>query len=167
MLRRRVIRIASLSRMPARNFRVRRSSTGLGLFAVRPIARRDYIVTYSGPWINSEEAERRERRGARYLFEVNSRWTIDGSSRRNLGRYANHSCRPNAEPVLRRRKMALVALRKIAPGEEITYDYGKEYFDLFIKPKGCRCAACTAKAHRRSRRKPANRAKARRRRVTA
>ena len=24
-------------------------------------------------------------------------------------------------------------------GEEITYDYGKEYFDEYIKPKGCRC----------------------------
>jgi len=140
--------------MPARPFRVGRSSTGLGLFAVRPIARRQYIVTYSGPWIDNEEAERRERRGARYLFEVNSKWTIDGSSRRNLGRYLNHSCRPNAEPVMRKRKMVLVALRTIAPGEEITFDYGKEYVDLFIKPSGCRCAACVRKASvRRSRKR--------------
>ena len=141
--------------MPTRPFRVGRSSTGLGLFAVRPIKQREYIVTYSGPWIGNAEAERRERCGARYLFEVNSRWTIDGSSRRNLGRYANHSCRPNSEAVWRRgkRKMVLVALRKIAPGEEITYDYGKEYFDLFIKPKGCRCAACAAKISRRKPRK--------------
>jgi len=83
------------------------------------------------------------------MFEVNGRWTIDGSSRRNLGRYANHSCWPNAETVLRKRSMVLVALRTIAPGEEISYDYGKDYFDLFIKPKGCRCAACKAKAKRR------------------
>jgi uncharacterized protein len=146
--------------MPARSFRVARSLAGLGLFAVRPIARRQYIVAYSGPWIDNDEAARRERRGARYLFEVNGRWTIDGTSRRNLGRYVNHSCRPNAEPVMRKRRMVVVALRAIAPGEEITFDYGKEYFDLFIKPRGCRCAACTAKPRRRQKRKRASRRRA-------
>jgi uncharacterized protein len=40
------------------------------------------------------------------------------------------------------------ALRAIAPGEEITYDYGSDYFELFIKPKGCRCAACARKRKR-------------------
>lgn len=146
--------------MPSRSFRVGRASAGLGLFAVKPIAKRQSIVTYSGPWIDNEEAERRERRGARYLFEVNSRWTIDGSSRRNLGRYANHSCRPNAEAVQRQRKMVLVALRAIAPGEEITYDYGKDYFDIFIKPSGCRCAACAAKAAKRKARRSRRRRQA-------
>jgi uncharacterized protein len=128
--------------------------TGLGLFAVRPIKQREYIVTYSGPWISNEEAERLERRGARYLFEVNREWTINGASRRNLGRYANHSCRPNAEAVRRRskKKMVLVAQRAIAPGEEITFDYGKEYFDLFFKGN-CRCASCVKKRCRRRARK--------------
>ncbi len=136
--------------MSVRSFRVGRASAGLGLFAVRPIKRRDYIVTYSGPWISTEEAEVLERRNVRYLFEVTSQWTINGGSRRNLGRYANHSCRPNAEAVRRqgKRQLVLLALRKIAPGEEITYDYGKDYFNLFIKPKGCRCAACVAKRRR-------------------
>jgi uncharacterized protein len=139
--------------MAARSFRVGRSSTGLGLFAVRAIAKREYIVTYSGRRITTEEAQRRERRSkARYMFELNSRWTIDGSSRRNLGRYINHSCRPNAEPVLRKRKIVLVALRAIAAGEEITYDYGEEYFDYFFNDGRCRCAACAEKAGRRTRR---------------
>ena len=57
------------------------------------------------------------------MFEINRRWTIDGSSRRNLGRYINHACRPNCEAVLRKGQMEFVALRDIAPGEEITYDY--------------------------------------------
>jgi SET domain-containing protein len=42
--------------------------------------------------------------------------------------------------------MIFVALRDITPGEEITLDYGKDYFDLFIAPLGCRCAACASKA---------------------
>jgi uncharacterized protein len=141
--------------MTSRPFRVGRSRTGLGLFAVRQIAKKEYIVTYSGKWITTEEARRREARGnPKYLFEVNSRWTIDGSTRRNLGRYANHSCDPNAEPVLRKGKMVLVATERIEPGDEITFDYGEDYFDYYFKKAGCRCLACAVKSQRRrSRRK--------------
>jgi hypothetical protein len=135
--------------MPARNFRVGRSNTGLGLFAVKKIARRAAIVTYTGKMITTEEANRRERRyNARYMFEVNRHWTIDGSSRRNLGRYVNHSCEPNAEAVMRKRRMVFVAARTIARGEEITVDYGEEYFRHFFKSTGCRCAACAKKKRR-------------------
>jgi uncharacterized protein len=136
--------------MPARSFRVGRSATGLGLFAIRPIAKKDYIVTYSGRRIPTKDAQTRERyASAKYMFEISRQWTIDGSSRRNVARYINHSCRPNAEAVLREGKIAIEAIRAIAPGDEITYDYGKDYFDLFIKPKGCRCAACARKAARK------------------
>jgi SET domain-containing protein len=129
--------------MSLRLVRVGRASNGLGLFAAGPIARKDYIVTYRGKWIATAEAQRRERRaGAKYMFEVNRRWTIDGTSRRNLGRYVNHSCNANAIAVLRKGAMVFVALRDIAVGEEITLDYGEEYFELYIAPSGCRCAAC-------------------------
>ncbi len=129
--------------MPARKIRIGRSSTGLGLFAVRPFTKDDYIVTYRGKRIPTKEAHARElRTGAKYMFEINRRWTIDGSSRRNLGRYLNHSCRPNTDARLRNGNIVFVAVRAIGAGEEITYDYGDEYFELFIKPIGCRCAAC-------------------------
>jgi SET domain-containing protein len=145
--------------MPTRPFRVGRSSTGLGLFAVRPIKCREYIVTYSGPWIANDEADRLESRGARYLFAVNGEWTINGATRRNLGRYANHSCRPNAEAVRRRgkKKMVLVAQRAIAPGEEITFDYGKDYFELFLNGR-CRCVSCVKKRCRKRAKKRASKA---------
>jgi SET domain-containing protein len=133
--------------MSLRTVRVGRAATGLGLFAVKPIAAKAYIVTYRGKRIPTAEAQRREREGsAKYMFEINRQWTIDGSSRRNLGRYINHACRPNCEAVMRKGQMEFVALRDIAPGEEITLDYGKEYFDLFIAPLGCRCAACARRA---------------------
>jgi len=124
-------------------YRIGRSATGLGLFATSPIERGAFIVEYSGPRIPTREAHAREKTaGARYMFEINNRWTVDGSVRSNIGRYANHSCRPNAESALRRGKVILCAIRAIEPGEEITYDYGEEYFELFIKPNGCRCAKC-------------------------
>ena len=127
--------------------RIGRAATGLGLFAAKSIAAKAYIVTYQGRRIPTAEAHRREREGkAKFMFEINRQWTIDGSSRRNLGRYINHACRPNCEAVLRKGQMMFVALRDIAPGEEITLDYGKEYFDLFIAPFGCRCATCAKRA---------------------
>jgi hypothetical protein len=132
--------------MSSRSFHLGRSATGLGLFATKPIKRGAYIATYRGRLISTEESDRREARGARYMFELNRKWTIDGSPRWNVARYLNHSCWPNAQPVTRKGRIVFVALRGIAPGEEITYDYGKEYFDYFLRNGGCRCAACRTKA---------------------
>jgi len=126
--------------------------TGLGLFATRPIKRGAYIATYRGRRISTAEADRREARGARYMFELNSRWTIDGSPRWNVARYMNHSCRPNAKPVTRKGRIVIVASRLIEPGEEITYNYGREYLEYFLSNGGCRCAACRRKRALRRRR---------------
>jgi len=128
--------------MTTKPYRVGRSRTGLGLFATAPIRKHALIVEYSGPRIPTAQAHARERAGrSRYMFEINSRWSIDGSGRDNIGRYANHACKPNAESVLIRGKVFLKAVRRILPGEEITYDYGREYVMLFFKG-GCRCATC-------------------------
>jgi SET domain-containing protein len=131
--------------MAKKRVRIGRSKTGLGLFATAGIRKRTIIVYYRGKRIPTPYANSAETRDARYMFEINGRWTIDGSSRRNLGRYANHSCRPNAESDIVRGKIFLRAIKPIQPGDEITYDYGKEYFDLFIRPKGCRCVKCAEK----------------------
>ena len=125
----------------SRFFRIGRAFTGLGLFATRPIKRGAYIATYRGPILTAKEADRREARGARYMFELDSRWTVDGSVRSNIARYANHSCRPNAESDIVKGKVILRAIRNIAPGDEITYDYGEEYFELFLAGR-CRCEKC-------------------------
>jgi hypothetical protein len=142
--------------MSSRSFRVGRSTTGLGLFATKPIKRRATIATYRGRRITSAEAGRLEARGARYMFQVDKRVTIDGSPRWNVARYINHSCRPNAEAVGRSGGIVIVALRRIEPGEEITYDYGKEYLKYFLEG-GCRCDHCRRKraAKRRKQRRAA------------
>jgi uncharacterized protein len=146
----------------SRYFRLGRAHTGLGLFATKPIKRAAYIATYRGPRITTKEADRREARGARYMFELNSKWTIDGSPRWNVARYINHSCRPNAKPVGRKGGIVIVARRPIKPGEEITYNYGKEYREYFLQTGGCRCASCRRKraaARRKSREAAARRKK--------
>jgi uncharacterized protein len=126
-----------------RRYVVKRTNTGLGLFAVQPIARGTRIIEYTGPLIPNEEVDK--RRG-RYFFGVNTRWTIDGSPRSNVARYINHSCKPNAEALISGRRVWIWSRKNIKPGEEIAYDYGKEYFDDIIKPMGCRCEKCGSKS---------------------
>jgi len=135
-----------------RCFRVGRAKTGLGLFATRTIKNGEYIATYRGRRLTTAQAEEREARGARYMFEINSKVTIDGSSRSNLARYVNHSCDPNARAIIREKKLIYIAQERIEPDTEITVDYGKDYFAAFIKDKGCRCQACARKARKRRQR---------------
>jgi hypothetical protein len=67
--------------------------------------------------------------------------------RKNIARYINHACKPNAESDVsaRKRKVVIRAIKNIEPGEEINYDYGKDYFKIFLKPIGCKCDACEKK----------------------
>jgi uncharacterized protein len=134
--------------MSSRPYYVGRAYTGLGLFATRVIKRAGYIATYRGPILTTEEAERRERQGAKYMFELTKKLTIDGSPRWNVARYMNHSCWPNAKVVIntKEKKITFVALRDIQPGEEITYNYGKEYYEYFLAIGGCLCAGCRIRA---------------------
>ena len=126
-------------------YRVGRSRTGLGLFATAPIKNGAFIIAYRGRLLTHAQAAKLEARGNRYMYEINSRWTVDGSSRRNIARYANHSCRPNAESDVVKRNVILRAIRNIKPGDEITYNYGRDYFLNVITPRGCKCDKCRAK----------------------
>jgi SET domain-containing protein len=127
-------------------FRVGRSHTGLGLFATEEIKKRGFIIEYTGRRISTERAQYLDsRRANKYLFELNSRWTIDGSTRRNLARYVNHSCKPNAEAELERGRMIFRACKRIAPGDEITIDYGEEYLEFYFGKHGCLCEGCRTK----------------------
>ena len=119
---------------------VQRTTTGLGLFALKPIAKGKRIIEYTGPIISNKEVDK--RRG-KYFFQINSKWSIDGSPRSNTARYLNHSCAPNAESFVFGHRIWIWSKKNIKEGEEITINYGKEYFDEHIKVSGCRCRKCT------------------------
>ncbi|MFA5169304.1 MAG: SET domain-containing protein-lysine N-methyltransferase [Candidatus Paceibacterota bacterium] len=119
---------------------VKKSSAGLGLYAKTPLKRGEFIIEYAGKLLTAKEAN---RKGGKYLFEINSRWTIDGSERSNFARYINHSCCPNCEAYIVGKKVKIRATKNIKAGEELSYDYGKDYFDEHIKPFGCRCIKCS------------------------
>lgn len=121
---------------------VKRASAGLGLFAVSPIPKGACVIEYTGTPMTNEE---RNASNSRYLFEINSKLTIDGSPRWNTARYINHSCKPNCEVEIAKGRVWIFARRNIKPGEELGYDYGEEYVSAYLSGK-CLCAACVPPA---------------------
>lgn len=121
------------------NLRVGKSKTGKGLFATSLIPKGSCIIEYIGKPIAEEKLYGIKNK---YLFEIAKNKTIDGNIPENKARYINHSCRPNCEAEGPSGHVYIMAIKNIKEGEELTYDYGKEYFDENIKPKGCKCDKC-------------------------
>ncbi len=120
-----------------KNYQVKKSSAGLGMFATQPIKKGKFIIEYLGPLITEEQAN---KKAGMYLFSLGNKWTIDGSSRKNTARYFNHSCRPNCEAWQYGNKVKIKSRRAIKAGEELTYNYGKDFFERIIGgAKHCRC----------------------------
>jgi len=136
--------------MSRRPYRIGRAVTGLGLFATRPIKKNSRIAEYKGRLLTTKQADKPERTGNRYLYEVNSHWTIDGASRSNVARYANHSCNPNSETYNVKHRVFIRAMRNIKPGEEIVYDYGTDYLKNVIGRSNCKCSRCRKRRNRRA-----------------
>ena len=144
---------AQVSKKPAvdtSRVRLARSGVhGYGLFARDFLPQGERVIEYVGERITKAEAYRREqdrlaRRsaggdGCVYIFDLNKRHDIDGEVSWNLARRINHSCAPNCEVQIVRGHIWIVAVRDIAPGEELTYDYGFDYADWREHP--CRCGA--------------------------
>ncbi len=122
---------------------VHRGADGLGLFTNDPIKKGKCVIEYTGKMITDEQVEKINSN--KYLFEVCKNKTIDGAPRTNTARYINHSCRPNCEIEIRKDRVYVMAKKNIRVGEELSYDYDTDYFDEYIKPKGCRCADCVSK----------------------
>jgi len=132
-----------------KNVIVKRGAHGLGLFATDIVKKGSVVAEYWGDIITEDEAN---KRGGKYLLEIDKNMAIDGKGRKNIARYINHSCFPNCESQeWGRQRVYIIAKRNIKPGEEFGYDYGKDYWDEYIKPIGCRCG-CGGKGRKSWRR---------------
>jgi len=117
---------------------VRRSSIhSRGIFARCDIPKDTQVLEYTGEKISKAESERRAQArlirarktgvAAVYIFNLNKKQDLDGSSAKNTARLLNHSCDPNCEAVQSRGRIWLTAKRDIKKDEELTFNYG---FDL-------------------------------------
>jgi SET domain-containing protein len=106
---------------------------GRGVFANRRIRKGTRILEYIGERIDNDEADRRYddtkmKRHHTFLFTLDKDTVIDGAIERGGGdaSYINHSCDPNCEAVITRKRIFIHALRTIEPGTELAYDYQYE-----------------------------------------
>ena len=136
-------------------FEVRSSAIhGLGVFAARRIRKGTRIIEYIGERIASDEADRRYAGDTSehphvLLFVVDKHTVIDAAIGGNDARFINHSCEPNCKAFTEQKRIYIYALKTIAAGEELTYDYnltrdGKDDSET-EKRYGCRCGAKTCR----------------------
>lgn len=127
--------------IPSSKFKLRtgRGLSGKGIFTMEAIPKGKRIIEYIG---KSVPVEKQGTVKGRYLFWTGRKKMIDGNIKENLARFINHSCRPNCEAYGRKEEVFIRSIRRIKAGEELTYDYGEEYFDDYIKPVGCKCEKC-------------------------
>jgi uncharacterized protein len=112
---------------------------GQGAFADEAVPARRKIGEIRGESISVAEARIRATRSERIMIvELSARRAIDFSGSADPMRYTNHSCRPNARLCIRQGRVEFYALREIAPGEEITVNYGQTHHEGRL---ACRCGA--------------------------
>ncbi|HNT39319.1 MAG TPA: SET domain-containing protein-lysine N-methyltransferase [Rubrivivax sp.] len=112
---------------------------GHGVFAAEPIAARRKIGEIRGESISVAEARIRATRSERVMIvELSERKAIDFSRSTDPMRFTNHSCAPNGRLSIRQGRVEFYARRDIAPGEEVTVDYGETHHEGRLP---CRCGA--------------------------
>lgn len=132
-------------------FEIRRSRIqGHGAFALRRIPKGTRVIEYIGERISNKEADRRYddarmKRHHTFLFTLDDETVVDGGVGGNESRYINHSCDPNCETVIVRRRIWVETMKSIPAGTELVYDYayerGEETSDADEKLYVCRCGS--------------------------
>ena len=114
-----------------------------GLYAIKDIKEGTRIIDYVGKIITkkkTEECEKFDNSKPIYLFNLNTRYDLDGDVSWNTARLINHSCLNNCDYKGKGLKLWVTAIRDIKKGEELTCDYGFSY-DSDYKQFPCKCGS--------------------------
>lgn len=134
-----------------RRIQVRRSGIhGKGVYAVAAIAADELIIEYTGERISWDEAMERHphdpsQPNHTFYFHIDDGRVVDGGVDGNSARWINHACDPNCEADEMDGRVFIKALRDLAPGEELFYDYGlvidERYTPALKKEFACHCGS--------------------------
>ena len=114
-----------------------------GLYASKDIKKGTKIINYVGKIITKKETDTNpkfDNEKAIYLYNLNSKYDLDGDFKYNTARLINHSCDPNCEVDGKGLKLWISAIKDIKKGDELTYDYGFS-FDKDYRQFPCKCAS--------------------------
>lgn len=113
---------------------------GVGVFAVQPISRGETIIVFTGEVTHASETD-----FSTYHLQVGEEHYIGPSG--ELDDFVNHCCDPNSgfSPMSEHYSPTLVARRDIAPGEEITMDYGAIIDEPDWEGFSCGCATSSCR----------------------
>lgn len=117
---------------------------GRGVFARVPIAAGTCVSEYVGEKITKDESLKRCQAENQYIFQLDETFDLDGNVEWNPARYINHACDPNCEAQLDEGRIFVFARRNIAPGEELTFNYGYDLADYRDHPCRCGAAECVS-----------------------
>ncbi|MBI5799595.1 MAG: SET domain-containing protein-lysine N-methyltransferase [Verrucomicrobia bacterium] len=115
---------------------------GHGGFAAQHVLPGTRLIEYLGERIDKAEAHIRCEAGNPFIFYIDEESDIDGNVEWNPARWFNHSCTPNCEAESDDGRIWIVALRELATGEEITFNYGYDLADYRAAPCRCGTPAC-------------------------
>jgi len=116
-----------------------------GVFATRPIKRGEILSISAGIGVPREVVRRLPRSFQKYCYFVeNDFFYCPLTDPPTAEWFINHSCRPNASSP--REPLTMRALKPIAPGDEVTYDYGEDF--RFARYRPLRRFTCTCGARR-------------------
>ncbi len=110
---------------------------GFAVYASEPIRKGELLVVWSGTLVDGDTLGRLPANLRRHSLQVEENHFLVSLTDSEPADYVNHSCNPNAGLS---GQIALVAMRDVEAGEEITYDYamsdgsGYDEFD-------CKCGA--------------------------
>ncbi len=109
-----------------------------GCYTTTPIRKGARVAEYTGPRLSKDQADQAyETSPITYLFGLgDGEIVIDGHS---MAMFINHSCDANCETSEENDRVWIKAIRRIAAGEEITYDYC--LYDGGDDPCICNCGA--------------------------
>lgn len=101
---------------------------GNGVFARKAIPWGTRIVEYRGKRLSGKAIEQSVSDA---LFELDDKTAIDGRVQGNIAQFINHARdNPNCFILRERGKIWIIAgISGIKKGDELTYDYGWEYYD--------------------------------------
>jgi len=114
-----------------------------GLYASKNIKLGTKVIEYIGKLISKKETETNPKFDNEkdiYLFNLNSKYDLDGDYSWNTARLINHSCNPNCEVEGKGLKLWITTIKDIKKGEELSYDYGFGY-DVDYKQFPCKCGS--------------------------